>query len=380
MWDDMVMGKNVYRSEGFNDTYRQALNQIPKSVIMTHWYYWTDSDGKHGPIMKRVADAKRPFVVAPSAGAFGQDFGSLRRASENQSYMAACGLEKGAFGLVNTHWESRYGTAFLSSWPLLALAAGYAWSGGGKQDARFLDAFSFALCGDTGTLSDFLESMDRIQDLLGKHGVGPAALRGLLFLDGPHMLWRRTTSVLTPAVRKELRGLIAAAWKQHASLGNRDPLLKNALALGPALFEKCLAIIDAFDETWGHYHRAALLERKPGSRAAFKAELGKAIRALAGATRSMAILRGVMLQLEKKTGHTAYDAYALGEWIKAVNRIPGLIREAAEDGSGMPAFEKLLYLPRCYYESNLTQLRVQNTFHNWFPGTGRTTPPAVRWK
>jgi hypothetical protein len=380
MWDDMVMGKNVFRPEGFNDTYRQALHRIPKSVVMTHWYYWTDSDGKHGPILQRVAGSKRPFVVAPSAGAFGQDYGSLRRASENQSYMAECGLKNGAFGLVNTHWESRYGTAFLSSWPLLALAAGYAWSGGGRADSRFLTGFSFALCGDTGSLADYLETLDRIQDLLGQHGVGPAALRGLLFLDGPHMLWRRTTSGLTPAVRRELRSLIARAWKQHAALGTRDPLLKKALALGPALFEEGLAIIDAFDDTWGHYHRAAGLERKPGSRAAFKAALGKAGRALAGAKRSLAALRDRMLELEKKTGHTAYDAYALGEWIKAVDRIPDLIREAAEDGSGLPAFEKLLYLPRCYYESNLTQLRVQNTFHNWFPGTGRTTPPPVRWK
>jgi hypothetical protein len=292
--------------------------------------------------------------------------------------MARCGLENGAFGLVNTHWESRYGTSFMATWPLLAMAAGFAWTQGSKPDARFLNALSFTLCGDTGALGAFLTTLDTVQDLLARHGVGPAALRGLLFLDGPQMLWRRTTNGLTPAARRDLRALLAAARKQHAALGNRDPLLKEALALGPALFEETLTIVDAFDNAWGHYHQASLLERHPGAKAAFSTALAGAVQALDEARRSIDTLRKVMLALERKTGHTPYDAYSLGEWSKAMTRIPRLIRDVARDGSGLPYFEKLLFLPRCYYESNLTQLRVQNTFHAWY-GT-RTTPQPVRWR
>jgi hypothetical protein len=71
----------------------------------------------HGPIMKRVAEAGRAFVVAPAAQAFSYTCPQYAVAAENQSYMAACGLAHGAFGLVNTHWESRYGTAFEMTWP-----------------------------------------------------------------------------------------------------------------------------------------------------------------------------------------------------------------------------------------------------------------------
>lgn len=380
MWDDMVLGKNIYRPEGFNDTYLKALNRFPRDVIMTHWYYWTNSDGKHQPIMKRVADAKRPFVVAPSSLTCGYDFGSLSRAADNQSYMARCGLKNGAFGLVNTQWENRYGCSFLAGWPLQAMAAGFAWSGGNPPDSRFWNAFSFGLCGDQGELVRYLEMIDRIQDLLSGHGVGPAAVRGLLFLHGPQRLWRQTTTGLTPTVRRQLRTLLATARKHHAAIGNRDPKLKRALALGVTLFSEGLTIIDAFDKTWGHYHRASLLERKSGSRAACSASLKDAIKALSEARSAMLRLNRDILTLERTTGHTSYDSYAIGEWIKALDRIPRLIREVAQSGGGLPYFEKLLSLPSCYELSNLQQIRVQNTFHDWFAGGNRSTQPPKRWQ
>lgn len=38
-----------------------------------------------------------------------------------------------------------------------------------------------------------------------------------------------------------------------------------------------------------------------------------------------------------------------------------------------------LYLPPCYHQSSIEQLRVQNTFHDWGGGGNRTTPPPTRW-
>ncbi len=377
MWDDMVLGKNVYRREGFNDAYREALDRIPRDVVMSHWYYWTDNDGLHGPIIKRVADSGRPFVVVPATLAFSEEVGRISAAWVVQSYMAGCGKRHGAFGLVNTHWESRYGHVFMTAWPLLAMGAGFAWCGDMRLTDPVLSAFGFRLCGgNPAAFTAFMRTIEAIQDLLIRHGVGPGEWRGRLFLEGPQVLWRLTTAGLTSPVRRRLRGLLAKARAEHAALGNRDPLLKEALAFAPRLFEVGLAIVDAFDRARTAYHRAAQLERRPAARPAFTRALNESIRAIRDVEVQLQTLRRDLLTLTRRTGHTAYDAYALGEWRKAVARIPRLMRAAARVGDGLPHFEKLLYLPRCYHVSNLAQLRVQNTYHSWHkdPKGLRITP------
>ncbi len=372
MWDDMVLGKNVFRPEGFNQDYRKALDRIPRDAVMTHWYYWTDRDGKHAPIIERVAKEGRPFVVAPSNQSYTCDFGSLKAALENQSYMARCGQSAGAFGLVCTHWESRYGSSYLASWPLQALAAGFAWSGGGRPGPGLRRSLSLALTGDHGALLDFLQLLDRVQDVLAENKVGHCMVRSSFFLDGPHVLWRRFTGVLPPARRREIRRLLERARRTYRNIGRRDLPLKRALRLGMALFEEALHVMDAFDRAWDEYHRAAELERTSGAGREFERRIEGTNRNLEAAAKSIERYRRVVVELERRTGHTPYDGYALTAWIEAVRSVTPLIRAAVRDGGGLPCFEKLLYLPPCYYGSNLRQLQVQNTFHHWF-GDGRNT-------
>ena len=376
IWDDMVLGKNIFRPEGFNETYREALDRIPRDVVMTHWWYWTE-DGVHTPMIERVAASGRPFVVAPSTQTFSQEFGSLRAAAANQAYMARCGRERGAFGLINTHWESRYGSAFLAGWPLQAMAAGFGWSSA-EADAGFLRALSFTLTGDDGAMAEYLKTMDRIQDLLQERGIGRSAMRSTLFLHGPHALWRRHTNSLPPNVRLRFRRLLDTARAQHAAIGPRDPALKDALRTGITLFEEALEILDAFDLAWAEYHRAAEAERLPGRRKEFERRVEATVKRIGEAEQAVLQCRAEMTQLQRRTGHTPYDAYALGEWAKALRNVARSVHAVARDGGGLPYFEKLLHLPRCYHVSNLRQLQVQNTFHTWH-GDGRTTPPPIRW-
>ena len=377
MWDDMVLGKNIHRPEGFNEDYRQALDRIPRDVVMAHWYYWTDSDGKHRPIIERVAASGQPFVVAPSSNAYTDDFGSLRCALDNQRYMARCGAKHGAFGLVNTHWESRFGSVYAAGWPLQALAAGFAWSGGRAPDSAFWQALSFTLTGDQGALVEYCRLMDAVQDRLAQCGINRRMVRSVLYMDGPHVLWRRYTSGLTPADRGAVRRMLARAARAHDAIGPRDAELKRAVRVGISLFEEALNVMDAFDAAWGQYHRAAELERQPRAAREFARRIGETIACLERAATAVDRHRRVILDMEKRTGHTPYDAYALGQWAGALRGVAPLLRAVVRDGSGLPYFEKLLHLPRCYHESNLPQLLVQNTFDPWYGD--RATPPPTRW-
>lgn len=369
MWDDMVLGKNIHRKEGFNDDYRLALDRFPRDTIMTHWYYWTNADGKHAPIIERVAQSGRPFVVAPSSGAFGHDYGDIRKATDVQAYMAGCGLQKGAFGLVNTHWESRYGTSFEATWPLLSVSAGFSWRGGGKPDDNFWRAFSFVSTGETdGAFADWLHAMADLENFAAERKVPATGFRSFLFLNGPQQLWRRVSPLLSPKDRLHMRGLLAKAGTHAKRIGDRDPGLKQSLRLPMSLFEECLNIIDAFDRAWAEYHRASKIERQPGAKSEFNKRIAGSVAQLKEAMASIARFRREVLVLEKKTGHTPYDAYALAELIKALQRVPPLMLAAARGKQGLPYFEKLLYLPDPYCESNLRQIQVQNTFHERYAG------------
>lgn len=378
IWDDMVLGKNIYRAEGFNDDYRKALDRIPRDVVMTHWYYYTNFDGKHAPIIDRVARTGRPFVVAPSAQTYTDDFGNLRNAIANQSYMAQCGRKHGAFGLINTHWESRYGCVYLAGWPLQALAAGFAWAGGQAPGPEFWKAMAFTLTGDTGTLVEYLKAMEEIQDILARHGIGRQMVRASLFLDGPHVLWRRHTGGLPPARRRAIRRLLERARRLHRTVGARDPQLKQAIGIGAVLFEEALNVMDAFDQAWGEYHRAAEIERQPEAKREFRRRIARTLQRLEEAAGAVERYRHAIFGLERETGHTPYDSHALGEWARAIRTVAPLVRAVVRDGNGLPYFEKLLRLPPCYYGSNLRQIQVQNTFHPWF-GDGRKTTPPTRW-
>ena len=361
MWDDMVMGKNVDRTEGFKNDYAKALNRFPRDVVMVHWYYWTNSDGKHSAILDRVRKSGRPVVMAPSSKTYQFDYGNIRAAAENQSHMAQCGQDLQALGYVCTHWESRYGSSFEAGWPLLALSAGFAWGGPVAVEAGLLRRLSFAVTGETdGALGRYLQTLGEIEDFLIVHRKVPATgIRSFIFLNGPDQLWRRLTGLLSAADRTHLRKLLAKANVQYAKIGRRDPALRQALELPVILFTEGLNIVDAFDRAWDAYHQAALIERRPRQAGLFRKKVQATVSELRTVSEALARLRGKMRELEG-TGHTPYDSYALGQWIANLENICRLVPAAAKAAGGLPYFEKLLYLPDTYYASNLRQLQVQN--------------------
>jgi len=363
-WDDMVIGKNVFRKEGFNEDAPKALAYFPKDTVLVHWWYWADEDGKHGPMIRRVAESGRRFVVAPSIITFKHDYGSLTDAVENQRYMAESGRKHGAFGYVCTQWESRYGNSFEASWPLLALSAGQAWTGGQVVDDAVLRALSFAVTGETtGALGGWLREVSAVDDFIGGKTGRRGAFRSDLFLGGPHYLWRRMSPVLDARDRAFIAGRLRAAAAHLAALGRRDPALNQALLLPMDLLGEGLRIMAAFDHAWAEYHRAALVERDPKAAGEFGLRIHNACARLRQAGASAERLRRRVLRLERATGHTAYDGYALGRHASDLRDLIDLVRAVAEDRGGLPYFEKLLYRPDSYCVSNLRQMQVQNTLH-----------------
>jgi hypothetical protein len=375
IWDDMVLGKNIDRKEGFQAEYRKALDRIDPNVVMTHWYYWDNKDGMHTAIFDRVAKSGRPVAMAPCAAAHGSDFGSFSETVKVQRYMASRGQECGAFGFVNTHWECQYGNSYEANWPCNAVSAGFAWSGGdGKFDAKAETAFSYVVTGDTkGALCRFHENIDEILACIG----GGSKLRYSLIRRGPHFLWRDRTGVIVPEKRQKLRRMLTKAEETLSRLGNRDRELNQALGLHLVLTRESIAILDAFDQAWGEYHRAALIEREPKRKAEFNRRIQNTMACLNDVESATKRYANALQNLSKQTGHTPYDVHALKQWAKLIHGVQKLILDVARDGNGLPYFEKLLNLPDAYANSNLLKIQVCNGFDAWY-GQGRDTAPPPR--
>ena len=367
-WDDMAVGKNVFRAEGFNEDAPKALAYIPEDTVMVHWWYWCNEGGRHAPILKRVAATGRRFVVAPSIVTFKHDYGSLNVAGNNQRYMARVGRQHGAFGYVCTHWESRYGNSFEACWPLMAMSAAQAWRGGCRVDDAFLRALSFTVAGETtGALGEYLRRVSAVDELISARTGKRHPFRGDLWLNGPAYLWRMCSPLLDGDDRDAIRAHLKAASEHRAALGGRDPKLADALRFPLSLWGECLNVIDAMDHAWAEYHRAAAIERQPGSRAEFRLRIRNACARIRQGARAIRCFRQQVLRIERTTGHTGYDAHVLSEHAANLAGVAGLIRACARDDAGLPYIEKLLHLPDAYHVSNLRRLQVQNTFHPFAP-------------
>jgi hypothetical protein len=371
-WDDMVMGKNIHRPEGFNEDYPKALALFPRSAIATHWYYWTDADGKHSPVLERVRKAGRPFVMASGLRAWAFNCFNFGVAMANAEYMAQAGGPAGAFGYVCTQWEADRGSCFEAQWPLMAASAQQGWSGGRAMDAGALRALSFALTGDrTGAVGGFVRAIDDIENFLLKKSVGNK-LRDHLFCGNPYKMWRACSPLLSPADRAAVRRQLAAAERSRVRLGARDAGLKEALRFPVRLLAEMINLLDAFDAAWTEYHRAALAQ------AGGRSISGPISRVIDRLGEVLARCRAIERELRavESTGHAPYDAIALRRHRAALGGVIPMVRALARRNEPLPYFEKLFYLPDSYQVSNLDQLRLVNSFFERNPGQ----PWPKRWR
>ncbi len=366
LWDDMVIGKNVYRQVGFQDDWPKALRAIPRDAVLVHWWYWgpydypaTDLWETHPRMIRRVARARRPFVVAACNSSYMYHYGHIERAVENQVYLARAGKRHGAMGFICTQWESHNGSSAEAAWALTALAAEQAWSGGRAMDEDRWRAFSFALTGENNNaLTDYLRTIARIEDFLRARNLH---IRGDIFQRHPYWFWRRAAPVLPPTERRRLSALLRAARDRYGRIGTGDASLKRALALPLVIWEEAMAILAAFDKAWSRYHRAALLERRPGRRVQFERCIRETLDALAAAGTHIRQIARTCKALEP-SGQSPYDSFVLQRHAAAMADVTRLIRDVVADGSGLPYFEKLFNLPDSYGISNLKQFQFKSEF------------------
>jgi hypothetical protein len=284
---------------------------------------------------------------------------------DNQCYMARTGVEHGAWGLVNTHWESRLGACFASAWPHLILSAGISWSGGQQPNGAFWKALSFNLTGDRdGALGAYLKAHDRLADLLERrYGIDGRVLREWLFGRGPHALWRKCHAKWDKNASSLLLDRLRELDLLLNRLGSRDNALGDGLKYPLDLYDTAFRTIEGFSRAWEYYHRAALLERQTGRKRAYTQLIGKAVDQIDAVRQSLGRLQKRLRQMSRRTGHTPHDAHALAGWCKELERVKHLMRQVSESGQGLPCFERLLYLRPCYFESNMSQITAQNTYH-----------------
>jgi hypothetical protein len=194
-----------------------------------------------------------------------------------------------------------------------------------------------------------------------------------LIKHGAHQLWRRFTTELSRRDRQCLGRWVQTLSREHRLVGDRDPGLKQALRLPIAFFAEGLRIIDGFDAARRHYHRASLVQRKPGASGIFRRELALFRESLRGVMEGVNEVRAQLASMEK-AGHTPYDARVLARHRKDLAALVRLVDGAVKKGLGLPYFETLLWLPKRYFESNLDRFEIQNTYFDPFEGVKWLVP------
>ena len=363
MDDDMVLGKNIWRKDGFRGDAPKALACIPKDTVMTHWYYQGPTKA-HREALERVRRSGRPFVVMPNSYSAKCDFTHLPALTENLAYMARVGKKNGALGYACASWETHLGTSFESTWPPMAMSAEQAWCGGAAVDDDCLRRLSFVLTGETdGALGKFMQALSNVEELLSGDGVKQtASFRKVLLEEGPYWLWRRRSPVLGSRERSRIRRLVSEAKQHYRRIGKRDVRLRTALRLPIVLFEQSLAILEAFDKAWAEYHRAAEIQRSSRSAGQFRTRIGRVVQHIRRAIAATGEFREALRRLES-TGQTPCDADALARHEAALSDVLKLLAQVIRRDMPLPYFERLFYLPDSYYVSNLHQLARQNFFH-----------------
>lgn len=383
LWDDMVAGRNVYRADGFKDEAPKALAAIPQDAVLVHWWYWGPGPHNkpalkelHPAMIKRVAKTGRPFIVQPTSQNYRWTSVHLDTAKANQTYMAKVGKKYGAFGYACSHWESADGGSFEASWPTLATSAAQGWTGGCEMNRAYLRALSFTICGDkTNGLGDYLAAVTKADNIFAKPYDRNAGMRRRLFQDGPYGMWRFKSPSLSPKDRTRIARHLKEAQGAYRRIGQRDPALKTALEVPLILLHEILEIFNAFDQAWGHYHRASLIEHRPRQSKIFSRHINQTIEQVRRIAASLRILESTY-KAHEVTGHTPYDAYVLAEHRKVLlQHVIPLIRRLARNHDGLPYFEKVFYLPDTYRISNMKQFEFKDHFFQRFADC----PWPVRW-
>lgn len=373
-WDDMFIGRNAGRAfpEGLEHP-EKALAAIPPKTILAHWYYDAESD-RHRQCLERLRSSGRPFTVSPSCWTQRFNYGSLGTAIPNLSYMARAGLKAGAFGYICCHWEAPW---LESAWPLLAMSAGFAWAGTIHSVKRFFPALAFVTTGETdGSLGTYLGATNALEEFL-EQKLGFAnrhAMRSALIMEGPHRMWRRLTGAFSVQDREKIVSLLKTARTAYLKIGTRDIVLRKALRFPIILFETGLTILDSFDRAWDHYHRAALLQKtKPKE---YRRHLAVSAKFVNRTANTVMHYRDFLQKL-RSTGYTPYDLYVLSGHIRDLRQTMRLIKRCERGNIGLPYFEKLLCPPNRYQQSSLSQIRIQNVFHEPVPNA-EWLKPGVR--
>jgi len=125
----------------------KRIPEIPKDLVLLDWWYEADHDydrasvfGKHG----------LEFAVCPGTSSWNALFPRIENSESNIAGWAAAGRRHGAMGLLNTDWgDFGHYNLLGNSWFAYAWGAQQAWSGN-CEAARFDEAFSALLFGETG--------------------------------------------------------------------------------------------------------------------------------------------------------------------------------------------------------------------------------------
>ena len=141
IWGDMFSGDPA------------LIAKVPEGVTVCEWGY--DAEYPFAERVALLADADRPFWVAPGTSSWLSIGGRVTNAAENCRNAARAALDHGGLGFLNTDWGDR---GHLQQWPVsdpgLAYGAAVSWCADTNADVDLGAALSAHAYGDpTGGLA-----------------------------------------------------------------------------------------------------------------------------------------------------------------------------------------------------------------------------------
>lgn len=122
--------------------YPDLVDRFPDDVLLLDWWYEAKPAGTGYDNVDLLANAGRPFWIAPGTSSWGAFFPRLDNAIANTLAYVRSGVAAGANGMLMTDWgDGGHYQAGTGSWYPYLWAAECAWSGGDTSIAEFEAAF-----------------------------------------------------------------------------------------------------------------------------------------------------------------------------------------------------------------------------------------------
>jgi hexosaminidase len=163
MWGDIVL------------QHPEVLDMLPKDIIMMAWEYGPQDSYRH--LIEPFVEAGFDFTISPGMQNTHRLSPDYTRIMPNLQNFINDGINYGAYGMINTLWDTEGIPLFSRSWYGIAYSADLSWRSSGGDVKKFDKRFLGGVYGDrTGNLTRGIWSLMQLAELAPTSGMSDRIL------------------------------------------------------------------------------------------------------------------------------------------------------------------------------------------------------------